>query len=273
MINAICSLANCFFGDNAPVSRCLRNSKIMKLNTAIQGITVTAASITSVVCFYLVVKDPGGSNNQMDIAIGGAGLILAGVSCCGCLYGMDHKKIINEGALRKTVHEAGRDIANEAQNVQQDIRTFTGNQSIIVDSIQDLEKAVKISSTKTEELESQLEIITLKCEEAISSEKRMKDDMEVLNQQIDKLSKLVKNLESSNLEFLEQKKEAEFRIEQIEKNIQEHEDEVLYNAQNFIQYLANKNKMEEIKKELNLFSDQHPDEYQEIIRSLPSLEF
>ena len=80
MISVIRFAATMCLGENAPISRCLRNHVVIRISQALQGVLTVASTVTSVACFYVGFDDPT-SNREILFTTGGFSLLLTVISC------------------------------------------------------------------------------------------------------------------------------------------------------------------------------------------------
>jgi hypothetical protein len=272
MISIIRFAATMCLGENAPISRCLRNRTVIHISQALQGVMTLASTVTAIACFYVGFDDPT-SDREILFTTGGFSLALTVISCCGNLYICDFKRIIDEGKLKKAVGEAGRDIAIEAGHVRRDVRSFAEAQLAITHSVNSLEEHVKIAGKKIDELDGEFHSAKETHEATRHAHDEIRIDIERLQEQSGSLERATHAASAIHRESMETRTDAIRRLEALEKRIAEEEKEAVRGFEGTALTVAKAARFERIERVVLQLAESDPHSYREITRRVPELRF
>lgn len=273
MAIAVSLCTRCCFGENALISRCLRNHKVICLSGSTQALIAAASLVSSIACFYLAIKNPENDLAKLQLTIGGVGIVLMVLSICGCLYITDFRRVLIEGALRKTVGEAGQEIAREARNVNHDVLQFVNAQKVITSNVNSLEGHVKVSNLKMTDLAVEVRAAQTEDGKYTKTKEELEREITELSSQVQNLTGNLNRIESLHREALESRQQTLDRLRRIEENIVQKEDFVLINIETLTKGSLDAARLSDIEQEITYYGEEDPDGYLNLLDRFPSLNF
>lgn len=272
MFGAISFCSNLFLGENALISRCLRTRKFILISKATQSVALLAASVATVVSFYTLAKDPTNPDRDLLLTIGSTGIAVTALSCCGCLYVFDFNRLLREGAQRKAVHEAGEDIASEAQSVRQDVRRFELAHHEIKQQIHSFEGQVTTSTKKIADLESELKLSHHYDSQFHQMQEKLDKESLELKKQIAVLNASLEHAETILSQTIKEKREALALLQSMESRTEELEDITFSQISKIAKSIVDDDIIRRLQTQVEVFSEEDPAGYLEVLKRLPDLE-
>lgn len=259
-------------GENALMSRCLRNRSILNLSQVSLALGGLIATVSAIATIYRAIDQPQ-SDREILWTVGGLSTIITVVSCCGSLYITDFKRVLEEGRLRKAVGEAGKDIAEEATSVRREVRAFAVAQLSVTSSVAALAEHVELREKKWGEFEKGFHSAKKVHEAELAREQTLAKVVGELKEETQRLETTAASLASMHQEIETLKTDTAKRMDDIEAQIAIEEEKVVREAQLGAVSVAKLIHYDAIERKMAWYADADPVAYRKLLNIIPELRF